>query len=83
MSSYTLKKDNNLLILLVDLEKKGEQPRMLNDYFRFFFEKISSSKGYHLNRTFYLTHRLTEKILYKDNYNKLYSYYSKKSTNRR
>lgn len=84
MSSCTLKKDNNLLILLVDLEKKDEQPRMLNGYtyFRLFFEEIGSSKGYHLNRTFYLTHRLTEKILYKDNYNKLYSYYSKKSTNR-
>ena len=37
-SCCTLEKNNNLLILLVDLEKKGEQPRMLNDYFRFFFE---------------------------------------------
>ena len=55
MSSCTLKKDNNLLILLVDLEKKDEQPRMLNGYtyFRLFFEEIGSSKGYHLNRTFY------------------------------
>ena len=78
-SCCTLEKNNNLLILLVDLEKKDEQPRNLNNCFRDFFEKIDSTDGYHLNLTFHLTHRLTEKILYKDNYNKLHSYYTKKS----
>jgi hypothetical protein len=74
MLVHTFKKDDNLLILLVNLEEKRNQD------LKSVFEEIGSSKGYHLNRTFYLTHRLTEKILYKDNYNKLHSYYSKKST---
>jgi hypothetical protein len=68
MLVHTFKKDDNLLILLVNLEEKRNQD------LKSVFEEIGSSKGYHLNRTFYLTHRLTEKILYKDNYNKLHSY---------
>lgn len=79
MLTHTFKKDNNLLILLVNLAEK-QQKGDLNNYLRFVFEKIDSSKGYHLNCTFCLTHRLTDKILYKDNYNKLRSHYSKKST---
>jgi len=79
MLPHTFKKDNNLLILLVNLAEK-QQKGDLNNYLRFVFEKIDSSKGYHLNCTFCLTHRLTDKILYKDNYNKLRSHYSKKST---
>lgn len=80
-TSCDFKKDNNLLILLVNLEAKAEQPaRNLDNYFGWFFEKINSTDGYYLNRTFFLTHSLTEKILCKSNYNKLHSYYSKTST---